>query len=183
MKIFSAALAASGMHRSPGSLTGWLRLCLLAGLLGLLSACGFALRGATDFSFSTIYVSLPDSSPLAGDLKRQLRANGKTTIASDAQHADVILDVLGETREKVILSLNSQGRVREYNLLYNFRFRVRDKAGNEVLEPVTIQLKRNLTFNEAQALAKESEEALLYRDMQADLVQQILRRLARLKVE
>jgi LPS-assembly lipoprotein len=73
--------------------------------------------------------------------------------------------------------------VREYNLLYSFRFRVRDKDGKEILEPVTIQLKRNLTFNEAQALAKESEEALLYRDMQSDLVQQVLRRLARLKVE
>jgi len=30
-------------------------------------------------------------------------------------------------------------------------------------------------------LAKESEEALLYRDMQSDLVQQILRRLAAIK--
>jgi LPS-assembly lipoprotein len=175
----SAPFAASDVTR----FTVWFKYSLAGILIGLLSACGFALRGPVDFSFSTIYVGLPDSSPLAGDLKRNLRANGKTTIASDAQHADVILDVLGETREKVILSLNNQGRVREYNLLYSFRFRVRDKDGKEILEPVTIQLKRNLTFNEAQALAKESEEALLYRDMQSDLVQQVLRRLARLKVE
>lgn len=175
----SAPLFASGLSH----FTRWFKFGLAGILIGLLSACGFALRGPVDFSFSTIYVGLPDSSPLAGDLKRNLRSNGKTKIASDAQHADVILDVLGETREKVILSLNSQGRVREYNLLYSFRFRVRDKDGKEILEPVTIQLKRNLTFNEAQALAKESEEVLLYRDMQADLVQQVLRRLARLKVE
>lgn len=162
---------------------GWTRCLFASFLLCLLSACGFALRGPVDFSFSSIYIGLPDSSPLAGDLKRNLRANGKTSIAKDAQHADVILDVLGETREKTILSLNSQGRVREFNLQYTFRFRVRDKDGKELAEPATIQLKRNLTFNEAQALAKESEEALLYRDMQADLVQQVLRRLARLKVE
>ncbi|MFN0162016.1 MAG: LPS assembly lipoprotein LptE, partial [Burkholderiales bacterium] len=33
-------------------------------------------------------------------------------------------------------------------------------------------------FNDTQVLAKESEEALLYRDMQTDMVQQVLRRLA-----
>jgi hypothetical protein len=38
-----------------------------------------------------------------------------------------------------------------------------------------------MAFDETQVLAKESEEALLYRDMQADLVQQIMRRLAAVK--
>ena len=51
------------------------------------------------------------------------------------------------------------------------------------LEPVTVQLKRTITFNEAQVLAKESEEALLYRDMQSDLVQQIMRRLSVVKMD
>lgn len=156
---------------------------LMFAAIGLLSACGFALRGAFDFPFSSIYIGLPETSPLASELKRNLRANGKTLIATDPKEADVQLDVLGETRDKAILSLNSQGRVREYNLLYSFRFRVRNKAGVEVLEPTTISLKRNLTFSEAQVLAKENEEALLFRDMQADLVQQMLRRLAVLKVQ
>jgi LPS-assembly lipoprotein len=71
--------------------------------------------------------------------------------------------------------------VREYLLTYNIVFRVRDKAGNELLAPTQITLTRPIAFNETQLLAKEQEEALLYRDMQADLVQQIMRRLAALK--
>lgn len=152
-------------------------------MLMSLSACGFALRGPVSFPFKSIYIGLSDASPLGGELKRQIRANGQTQITAEAKDAEVILDVLSETREKQILSLNSQGRVREYNLLYNFRFRLRNAVGKEYLEPVTVQLKRTITFNEAQVLAKESEEALLYRDMQSDLVQQIMRRLSVVKMD
>ena len=156
---------------------------LAIAMLVSLSACGFALRGPVSFPFKSIYIGLSDASSLGGELKRQIRANGQTQITAEAKDAEVILDVLSETREKQILSLNSQGRVREYNLLYNFRFRLRDAVGKEYLEPVTVQLKRTITFNEAQVLAKESEEALLYRDMQSDLVQQIMRRLSVVKMD
>lgn len=152
-------------------------------LLTSLSACGFALRGAVVFPFQSICVGLPESSALGGELKRNLRANGKTEVTTQATNAEVVLDVLGETRDKVILSLNSQGRVREFNLIYNLKFRLRDKAGREVLEPTTISLKRNLSFKENEVLAKEAEEALLYRDMQSELVQQIMRRLAVVKMD
>jgi LPS-assembly lipoprotein len=151
-------------------------------MLSMLSACGFALRGAVVFPFQSIYVGIPDNSALGGDLKRHLRANGKTEVVKEASQADVVLDVLGETREKTILSLNAQGRVREFNLSYGLKFRLRDKAGKEVLAPTTINLKRNLSFKENEVLAKEAEEALLYRDMQSELVQQIIRRLAVVKI-
>ena len=152
-------------------------------LVLMLSACGFALRGPVAFSFNSIYVGMADTSPLGGELKRNIRANGQTVIAKDSTAADVILDVLAETREKRILSLNSQGRVREYDLIYILRFRVRDQSGKEVLAPTDISLKRNISFNETQVLAKEAEEVLLYRDMQSDLVQQIMRRLAAMKMD
>jgi LPS-assembly lipoprotein len=38
-------------------------------------------------------------------------------------------------------------------------------------------LRRDYSFNDQEQLSKESEEALLYRDMQTDAVQQLLRRL------
>lgn len=152
-------------------------------LLCLLTACGFVLRGPVSFPFQSIYVGLPENSSLSGELKRHIRANGNTMIESSASEADVILDVLSEAREKTILSLNSQGRVREFNLIYNFRFQVRSKTGKQVLEPTTISLKRNVSFTENEVLAKEAEEALLYRDMQSDLVQQIMRRLSVIKMD
>ncbi|MCG2586373.1 LPS assembly lipoprotein LptE [Massilia sp. TS11] len=158
----------------------WMCALLLAGLL---SACGFHLRGADgqfNMPFQSIYLGFPDTSPLGVELKRNLRGVN-TSVVSDESQAEARLDVVAENRGKTILSLNSQGRVREYTLSYSLTFRVRDAKGRELLAPTEITLKRTISFNETQTLAKESEEALLYRDMQSDLVQQILRRLAALK--
>ena len=152
-----------------------------------LSGCGFHLRGDSGhytLPFPTLYVGLPESSPLAIDLKRNIRVNGNTVVVSDPAKADGVIEVLTDpekTRTKTILSLNSNGRVREYLLAYNIVFRVRDKLGNELLAPTSISLNRPITFDETQLLAKEQEEALLYKDMQTDLVQQMMRRMAAIK--
>ncbi|MFC3110286.1 LPS assembly lipoprotein LptE [Undibacterium arcticum] len=150
-----------------------------------LSACGFHLRGSTgktSLPFKSIYVALPESSPLGAELKRNLRAGGDTTVVADPKAAQVVMEVLSEAKNKQILSLNSQGRVREYSLTYTLVFRVKDSQEREVLAPTEITLKRAISYNENQALANESEEALLYRDIQTDLVQQLMRRLGALRL-
>jgi LPS-assembly lipoprotein len=164
------------------------RVCavLLAVALSV-SACGFHLRGDSGhytLPFPSIYVGLPESSPLAIDLKRNIRANGGTTVVNSAKDADGVIEVLTnpeKTKTKTILSLNSNGRVRQYLLQYNIVFRVLDKQGKELLAPTSIALNRPIDFNETQLLAKEQEEALLYKDMQTDLVQQMMRRIAAVK--
>ena len=163
------------------------RAVLALGITVLLSACGFHLRGSNGsfmLPFATMYIGLPDTSPLAIDLKRYIRAIGSTEVVNTRDGADAVLDVLSDperNRTKTILSLNSSGRVSEYQLGYSINFRVLDKAGNQLLAPTTISLVRPITFNESQVLAKETEEAQLYRDMRNDLVQQIMRRLAAIK--
>jgi LPS-assembly lipoprotein len=150
----------------------------------VLAGCGFQLRGTNgqyNLPFQSIWLSFPDTSPLGTELKRNLRAAETVRIEQDASRAQALFDVLSESRGKSILSLNSLGRVREYTLSYTLVFRVRDANNRELLAPTEITLRRNIAFDESQVLAKESEEALLYRDMQADLVQQILRRLAAIK--
>ncbi len=148
-----------------------------------LSACGFQLRGANgqaNLPFRTIYIGVPETSPLGVELRRNIRASGETTIVADPKAAEANVEVLSETRNTTVL-LNTQGRPREHTLYYKVRFRVTDPKGAELLPPTEITLKRDLSFNEAQAIAKEKEEEMLYRDMQSDLVQQILRRMAVLK--
>jgi len=160
-----------------------LRAGLALAVVATLPACGFQLRGSNGsytMPFRSIYVGFPDNSALGTELRRNLRAGG-VTIADAASAAEAQLVVLGENRGKQILSLNSLGRVREYLLTYTLSFTVRDPKGVELLPVTEISLRRNMAFDETQVLAKESEEALLYRDMQADLVQQIMRRLAAMK--
>lgn len=164
------------------------RTCAAVLALSLtVSACGFHLRGDGGhytLPFPTMYVGLPESSPLAIDLKRNIRANGNTVVVSSAKDADGVVEVLSNperTKSKTILSLNSNGRVRQYLLSYSIVFRVLDKQGVELLGPTSIALSRPIDFNETQLLAKEQEEALLYKDMQTDLVQQMMRRIAAVK--
>lgn len=163
------------------------RAVLALGLTVLLSACGFHLRGSNGsfmLPFATMYIGLPDTSPLAIGLKRYIRAIGSTEVVNTKDGADAVLEVLTDperNRTKTILSLNKNGRVQEYQLGYSINFRVLDKAGNQLLAPTTISLVRPITFDESQVLAKETEEAALYRDMRNDMVQQIMRRLAAIK--
>lgn len=165
------------------------RVCSLVLAVSLtVSACGFHLRGDGGhytLPFPTMYVGLPESSPLAVDLKRNINANGSTTVVKTAKEADGIVDVISNpehTKTKTILSLNSNGRVRQYLLQYSIVFRVLDKQGAVLLPPTAISLSRPIDFNETQLLAKEQEEALLYKDMQTDLVQQMMRRIAAIKL-
>ena len=60
-------------------------------------------------------------------------------------------------------------------------FRLRTPQGGEPIPSVELLQTRDISYNETQALAKEAEEALLYRNMQSDIVQQMLRRLAAVK--
>jgi len=146
-----------------------------------LSGCGFALRKAPNFAFTTLYSGLAESSPLGVALRRSLEATGKVRVISDAarmSEAQVVLDVLQDQREKVVLSLNSSGQVREFQLRLRFVFRLRTLAGKELIPSTELALQRDISFNESAVLAKEAEESLLYRDMQNDIVQQIMRRLA-----
>jgi len=93
----------------------------------------------------------------------------------------VILDILQELRQRVVMGTNASGQVRELQLRMTVKFRLRNPEGVEWIEPVELYLDRDLSFSETAALSKEVEEAMLYRDMQNDIVQQIVRRLARVK--
>jgi LPS-assembly lipoprotein len=156
------------------------RSVLAVVLLLELAGCGFRLRGTADVPFENLY--LPNAtSGIALDLKRNLQAGTRARVVDDPKAADAVLQFTEETRQKEILSLTSAGRVREFQLRYRVGFRVHDGKGAEFVPTSTIQLTRDVTFNDAEILAKEQEEQLLFRDMQADMVQQIIRRLAAAK--
>lgn len=152
--------------------------------LASLGGCGFALRQAPSFAFTTLYSGLSEASPLGVELRRSLESTGKVRVITDAgqrHEAQVILEALADQREKVVLSLNATGQVREFQLRLRFGFRLRSPTGKELIPATEITQQRDISFNESAVLAKEAEEALLYRDMQSDIVQQIMRRLAALK--
>ena len=102
-------------------------------------------------------------------------------ITGNFLRTEVILQIMAELQEKEILSLGASGRVREFQLRYRVRFRLTDDQNQERIPPSEIVLKRDYSFNDEQALSKESEEGLLYNDMRKDAVQQLVRRLQAVK--
>jgi LPS-assembly lipoprotein len=150
---------------------------LLVLLCLALAGCGFRLRGTAEVPFQHVYVQ-GASTGIALDLKRHIQAVTNASVVDDAKRAEAIVEFLQERREKHILSLTGAGRVREFQLRYEVAFRVHDGKGVQYVAPTTLLLTRDMSFSDAEVLAKEAEEQLLFRDMQNDMVQQILRRLA-----
>jgi LPS-assembly lipoprotein len=144
----------------------------------LLAGCGFQLRGTADLPFKTLYMPPTTVPGIALDLKRNIQAGTHTEVVSDLKSAQAVLEFTQELRDRLILSLAATGRVREYQLRYRVSFRVHDGKGGEYVPVTSVLLTRDITFNDSDVLSKETEEALLYRDMQSDMVQLIMRRLA-----
>lgn len=159
-------------------------LSLAAG--GLLSACGFRLRQAPQLGLQTLQLVAPAQSALAKELKRALLRAGTVRVidADKAPPADAavdgVLELLRENREQVAVGVNASGQIRELQLRMKATFRLRSAAGQELIPETELQQQRDVSYSETNALSKEIEIAQLYRDMQSDLVQQILRRLAAL---
>src|SRR5882672_1374190 len=155
---------------------------LLAASLSL-AACGFQLRGTAPLPFHSLYVQAATASPLATQLKRTVRSGGSTQIADRPEQAEVILQIMNELQEKQILTITGGGRVSEYQLRYRVQFRLTDGKNREHIPASEILLKRDYSYNDEQALSKDSEEALLYRDMRNDAVQQLVRRMQAAKLQ
>ena len=105
-------------------------------------------------------------------------------LAADAPlaQAQLVLDVGNEQRDKVVVGVNSSGQVREFQLRLRVTLQLRNAQGKELIDGAEILQQRDMSYNETAALAKEAEEVLVFRDMQTDIVQQILRRLAAVQV-
>lgn len=155
------------------------RRILLATLALPLAGCGFRLRGPQTMAFETLYISgIPEHSKFSADMRRGIEAGGSTRIVSTQEEAEVHLEVLNNRRTRSILSIAGDGSVREYQINRFLVYRIRHQDGRILVEPTTLRARREYNFDDEQTLAKRREEDLLYEDMERDLLQQLVRRLA-----
>lgn len=161
----------------------FLRQASLASLAAMaVGGCGFKLRGSQSYAFATIAIMPNPGGALALELRRSFGSAVRVLSPEEPLNkAQLVFDVLSEQREKIVVAINSSGQVREFQLRIRVKFRVRTPHGEERVPESEILQQRDISFNESAVLAKEAEEGLLYRDMQSDIVQQLLRRLAAVK--
>jgi LPS-assembly lipoprotein len=153
---------------------GHIAACAL--LIGLF-ACGFHLRGEAHYPFATLFLNPTPALPLTTELKRSLEGIGSAKLVASAAGAEAVLEVNSVEDSKQILSLSGGGKVAEYLLTKRVLFRVHDNDGKDWLPTAEVLVRRSYTYSDTEALAKEAQEQRLWREMQTDSVQQIVRRL------
>ncbi len=162
----------------------WLRLVLVAGVnlsVGSLSGCGFALRQPPRMPFASLALTgFAPRSPLAQELRNAVVA--QIPVLEAPARAAVVLHALEDKRERSVVASSASAQVRELQLRVRFEFRAQTPGGRELVPRALLVLTRDMSYNEAAALAKEQEEAELFREMQSDIVAQVLRRLATIKL-
>lgn len=177
--MFSSTILKPVMLRS--TMSGLRRYITLALLISLIQACGFQLRGALDLSqdISPIYLQQNNLFELGREIQSLLNAN-KLQIAENEKQAKAQLALLSELRSRRVLSVDSNGRVREYLLNYtvNFSIKIKQTTGiNQQERQDTISVRRSLVFDPEAVIAVVNESEILYKDMQRDVARLILLKL------
>jgi len=148
-----------------------------------LAACGFHLRGhgaPVDLAFQSVYLKAARETPFVSSLRNALTFN-KVALTATPDLATITLEVVSEASDKQVLALSGTGQIREYQLRYRVVLRAYDRQLNVWLPEEEMLLMRTLAYDDTQVLAKEQEEALLFKDMRTDAVAQAMRRLSRAK--
>ncbi len=146
-----------------------------------LAGCGFQLRRAPTLQFSSIHLQgFAPRSPLATELRRRLAS--RVQVLDDPARAQVLLQALVDQRERSVVASTTAAQVRELQLRVKLDFRAQTPGGRELIARAELLLQRDLSYRETAALAKEHEEAELFREMQSDVVGQVLRRLASIQL-
>lgn len=157
----------------------WLARASVLALAGMLTACGFTMRGTTPLPFDSLYLSgISDNSRFGGDVARAIRASSPhTRLMEEREQAQAVLIAVRQSRTRREVSLNPQGRVEEYELVVRYTFRLVDARGNVLLPDTTFSDTRDMPYDDNAVQAKQGETETLYRDMEKSLVSRLMRRL------
>ena len=144
----------------------FLKKLSIFGLILIISACGFQLRGDINANFDSISISGGTSS-FNKTLQRKFRQSG-INIKSISE-AEKNVEIIKNNFTKTILTLTGTGSVSEYQLDYmvTYRFKNKDGLWNP---PVTIEASRTYTYDDADILAKDEEEKRLVSGMEDQLI-------------
>jgi len=151
---------------------------VLVVLLGLLAAgCGFQLRGMDlRTSVATAYVQAAPRHGFTEPLKVALVRAGVELV--DGPTADaLVIELLDERRGRRSVSVSDRALAAEYQVEVGVRYAVRDSAGRQLIEPQWLERERVFRADRDNILGSSEERALLEREMQAELIQQIIRAL------
>jgi LPS-assembly lipoprotein len=137
-------------------------------LLIVITSCGFHLRGMTEISYKTISLEGKELS-LTKNLKRILNTN-KVAIVSSTENPELRIEFLSEESEKRILSLSGQGLVREFEIFYRVRYRIKASDSEIWGQENIIETRKDFTYSDSNLIGKEEEERQLNEAMRNEAI-------------
>ncbi len=156
---------------------------LLSLALSLISACGFHLRGtdSTVASKVRIYVDASRENTVREEL-RKLLSDRSFSVVDNRDQANVLLRVANERQSQRIVSVQSTGKVSEYELAHSVNIQVAQAEGTDspLYDPEQaanrVEVIREYTFDQGGVLGKEDEADILRAEMRRELALQIVLR-------
>ena len=137
---------------------------IIISILLTLSACGYSMRGSINISPSIKSISITSSqySELVDILNSSLNSsNIKSSISKDDNMYRIV--ILSETFNRRQLSINSAGRVNEYELIYSVNFEL--KIPNKKSIKDRIILYRDYSFDENNVMGNSDRESDIQKGM------------------
>ena len=148
-------------------------------MLLIISSCGFHMRGMTEISFKTISLEGKELS-FTKNLKKVLNSN-KVAIVSSTENPELRVELLSEETEKRILSLSGRGLVREFEIFYRVRYRIKTSDSEIWGEEELIETRKDFTYSDSNLLAKEEEETKLNEAMRNEAITNLFNQIQLIK--
>jgi LPS-assembly lipoprotein len=148
-------------------------------MLLIISSCGFHMRGMTEISYKTISLEGKELSFIK-DLKKVLNRN-KVAIVSSTENPELRIELLSEESEKRILSLSGQGLVREFEIFYRVRYRVKTIDSEIWSQENIIETRKDFTYSDSNLIGKEEEERQLNEAMRNEAITNLFNQIQLIK--
>ncbi|CAM8371059.1 LPS assembly lipoprotein LptE [Candidatus Methylopumilus planktonicus] len=148
-------------------------------MLLIISSCGFHMRGMTEISFKTISLEGKELS-FTKNLKKVLNSN-KVAIVSPTENPELRVELLSEESEKRILSLSGQGLVREFEIFYRVRYRVKTIDSEIWSQENIIETRKDFTYSDSNLIGKEEEERQLNEAMRNEAITNLFNQIQLIK--
>jgi LPS-assembly lipoprotein len=145
----------------------------------MITSCGFHLRGMTEISFKTVSLEGKELS-FAKNLKKTLTSN-KVAIVLPTENPELRVELLSEESEKRILSLSGQGLVREFEIFYRVRYRVKTVDSETWSQENILETRRDFTYSDSNLIGKEEEERQLNESMRNEAITNLFNQIQLIK--
>jgi LPS-assembly lipoprotein len=137
------------------------------------------MRGMTEISFKTISLEGKELSFIKV-LKKVLNRN-KVAIVSSTENPELRIELLSEESEKRILSLSGQGLVREFEIFYRVRYRVKTIDSEIWSQENIIEMRKDFTYSDSNLIGKEEEERQLNEVMRYEAITNLFNQIQLIK--